>query len=197
MKLRIIFCIFFTIPTLLFSQNQKKLIITSILKTDFTFTRNEELLLDFRAEKNQIIYSFDSATQNFKSYYYLSERYHRISGDKIKKERIKRKNRKWKNTLSLNKFRTLCQELETNNDSIKTGENIHTSHYNFSIYINIIDGFDTIKCSKTQPFEYNTIWLVNEQTEICNPNIDKLLADLLPKKFLGNMALIKGSEPKK
>lgn len=81
-------------------------------------------------------------------------------------------------------FQKLLFALDTNVDSIGQGGTWHTSHHYLNIFIDVIQNGDTTTFRKTKPFELNTPWLVNEESQtVVNPNIDKIAFNLLPKKF--------------
>ena len=178
-------------PLLFFGQNQTKLVITSILKTDRTFTRNEELLLENRVTKNRVIYIFDSSSQKFVTNKYVVENYFNVSNrDSTMEKRLTKKDKRWKNKFILSDFLKLQNALKTNIDTIETGFTMHTSHHYLNIYIEIITNGDILLYSKTKPFEFNTPWRTNKKEKIVNPEIDRQLALLIPNKFLGREKLI-------
>jgi len=177
-------------PLLIVGQNQTKLIITSVLKTDRTFTRIEELLLENRVTKNRVIYIFDSSSQKFVTNKYVVENYFNVSNGDSTMEKQLTKNKRWKNKFILSDFMKLQNALETNIDTIAKGFTMHTSHHYLHIYIEIITNGDTLLYSKTKPFEVNTSWRTNKNASIVNPEIDRQIALLIPNKFLGREKLI-------
>ena len=170
-----------------------QIIVTSILQTDRTFHKGDELFLENRATRNQIIFTIDSLTKNLTTKKYLIETFYSIwDGDKAIKEQIKQKHNRWKHEIPRSEWENILSSLKTDVDSLQKNMSIlHTSHHYLNIYIDVINGSDTLSYRKTKPFEYLTPWRTDEPPGVVlNPTIDTQIAQHLPKKFIGRKELI-------
>lgn len=177
----------------------KQIIITSIEKTDRTFDKRGELLLENLTTKNQIIYTVDTINKRLITNEYLIETFYSIwDGNKIIKEKRKRKFKKWKNGISLKEHENILNSLNTNIDSLeKKLTFLHTSHHYLNIYIEVVNQNDSIRYFKTKPFLFLTPWWKKDLTDsVLNPSIDTKIVLLLPEKFVGREELIHSVDKK-
>ncbi|HYV92445.1 MAG TPA: hypothetical protein VE978_11695 [Chitinophagales bacterium] len=170
-----------------------QIVITSIERTDRTFHKKDELFLENRATKNQIIYTIDTWTKKLTTKEYLIETFYSIwDGDTTIKEQVKLKHKKWKHEISQLEWTNILAALKTNVDSLEKDMTVlHTSHHYLNVFIDVINGKDTVSYSKTKPFEYLTPWWTKEAPGlVLNPSIDTQIATHLPEKFIGRKELI-------
>lgn len=172
-------------------QKPKRIIVTTIERTDRTFHKKDELFLENNVTKNQVIFDYDSVNQSYASDKYLVETYFNIwDGDTIVKEKLKTKHKKWSTRIDSSNSNALVNSLKRDIDTLlKDMSVLHTSHHYLTIYIEVISENDTVKYYKTKPFEYLTPWFSKELGSILNPNIDEQLFIMLPEKFIGREKL--------
>ncbi len=141
--------------------------------------------IENRIIKSHITYTVNTKKMRYESNGYTIEDFHCIKdGNSIIKEEHKTKTRKWKNNISIDEFQQFLNALNKNDDNLEKGNSWHTSHHYQNIFIEIIQNDDTTTYKKMNPFECNTPWLVNQGPQtVLNPAIDKIVFNLLPKKF--------------
>lgn len=174
------------------AQGQVMIKINSVEQTDRTFEKNDELFLENRATRHEVIFILDTIDQKLKTDKYLIETYYSVwDGDTTIEEKIVPKYTKWKNEISPTKSKRLLLQLKTDSDILQKDISfLHTSHHYFNIYIDVIQNKDTIHCRKTKPFTYLFPWRISEpEGTILNPKLDHQLYKILPKTFLGRKKL--------
>jgi len=171
---------------------QTQLVVTSILQTDRTFHKGDELFLENRATKNQVIFTLDTLTKKITTRNYLVETFYSVwDGDTTIKRQIKKRYKRWKHEILKSKWEDILYSLKTDIDTLQKDMNVlHTSHHYLNIYIDVITNNDTVSYSKTKPFEYLTPWFSKQLGSILNPSIDIQIAEHLPVKFIGREELI-------
>lgn len=88
-----------------------QIVITTIEQTDRTFDKKDELFLETRATKNQIIYTIDTLTQKLITKEFLIETYYSVwDGDKTIKEQVRQKHKKWKHEISQSDWKSICEK---------------------------------------------------------------------------------------
>jgi hypothetical protein len=169
-----------------------KLVVTSVLRTDRTFNKGDELFLENRATKNQIVFTLDTVAKKVSSKKYLVETFYSVwDGDTTIKRQIKQRFKNWKHEISNQKWDSILYCLKTDIVTLpKNKTYLRTSHHYLNIYIDLITGNDTIRYSKTKPFDYLTPWFSKQLGDILNPSIDIQIAQHLPEKFIGRDELI-------
>lgn len=170
-----------------FSQDNTQLIITSTLTTDWSFDKNGKSFLANQRQLNRVTYSFDSLSKKMATTYYEDNNFYGVwDSDTLIKRKLKKKKRKFSKQLTLHDFGDILIQLLTDIDSLeKDMMYLHTSHYYPNIYIDLIQGSDTLNYHKSQPFGFLLPWTTNQRSgSILNPKIDFMIASLLPKKFL-------------
>lgn len=169
-----------------------KLVVTSVLQTDRTFHKGDELFLENRATKSQIIFTLDTMTNKVSSKKYLVETFYSVwDGDTIIKSQIRQRYKNWKHEIPIQKWENILYSLKTDIDTLQKNMSYHhTSHHYLNIYIDLITDNDTISYSKSKPFEYLTPWFSEQLGDILNPSIDIQIAEHLPESFIGRDELI-------
>ena len=146
--------------TALSAQVNTEVIVVGLLKTDRTFNRGEELLLETRASRDQIVYTYDSSSKSFVVKEYVSESGYNIwDGERTVKEKHKIRTPHFSNRLSQAQLQQFLSLLGTKIDSLpKYYGFVHTSHYYLNVYVNVVVNGDTTAWHKSQPFESSTPW---------------------------------------
>ena len=184
---------FLAFVSFLYAQYPDKIIITTIEKTDRTYHKKEKLLLRTDVVKNQVVYTYDSVGRSFNSKEFLTETYYNIwDGNKTVKDHLKKRYKKWTNSITYPESQDLLRALKTDIDTLpKDLRTLHTSHHYLTIYLDVVLGNDTVNYYKTKPFGYFTPWLKNisgtalYSESILNPGIDKHLYICFPKNSSG------------
>ena len=178
-----------------FSQSETQVIFTAFEQKDRTFEKGEELFLRNEARKEQVIYHFDSTDQIFRTRKYMIDNYYDIfDGDTTVEQKLNRRYKRWRNEFSLDYFEALQADLALDVDSLEKDLSIlHTSHHYLNLYITIIQSGDTSVYRKTKPFEYLNPWFIGHFNGVLNPEIDRKMLSLLPRRFLGREKLRVGA----
>jgi hypothetical protein len=176
-----------------------QIVITAFEGRDRTFHRKEELLLEVNGIQNQIVYAIDTAGRRYVTRHYQIEKFHSVSDlDATYKKSRTHISKRWKHTISETELNEISEALNTDLDSLKKDKRqviFHTSHHSIGIHIDVISGSDTVSYTKSKPFKYSTPWRKETQPyTVLNPVIDKLIAGMLPEKFLGRQLLILSPE---
>jgi hypothetical protein len=168
-----------------------KLIVTSVVQTDRALDKRNELFLEYRATKNQIIFTVDTVTKKVSSKKYLVETFFSVwNGDTTIKRQMKQRYKNWKHEIPNQKWERILYSLKTDIDTLqKNKTHLHTSHHYLDIQIDLITDNDTISYSKTKPFDYLTPWFSKQLGDVLNPSIDIQIAEHLPEKFIGRNEL--------
>lgn len=171
---------------------QTQLVVTSVLQTERTFQKGDELFLETKTTRNELVFTLDSITKKIAARKYLVETFYSLwDGVNTIKRRSKQRYRKWKHEISKPNWERLLCSLKTNNDTLKMNlTTLHTSHHYLNFYIDIITENDTVSYWKTKPFAYSTPWNCPKFGFILNPLIDIQIAEHLPLKFIGREKLI-------
>ena len=172
------------------AQSHTQVIVVGFLQIDRTIERGQDLLLETRTTKDQIIYAYDTA----KKHYVVKEcvrwsGYDLWDGERTVKQKHRTRTPFFSNRIAPSKFHEFLSDLETNVDSLpKDDVYVHTSHHYLHVFISVVVDQDTTTWRKSQPFERTTSWYVGGRT-ILNPAIDAFLVTMLPKKFIGRTVL--------
>lgn len=168
------------------AQGTTQIIVIGLLKTDRTFHKGEELLLETRVSRDQVIYEYDSSKAQFRVKECVSDRGCNIwDGEHTVKEKRKTRTPHFSNRVPLDEMQQFLADLSTHVDSLPVNDyHLHTSHYYLNVFVEVVIDGDTTTWHKSQPFERATPWHSDKGTFL-NPAIDLFISSLLPKKFIG------------
>jgi len=178
------------------AQTNTQIIVVGLLKTDRTFHRTEELFLETRVARDQIVYAYDSSSKQFVVKEYVRESgYNLWDGEHTVKEKHKTRTPHFSNPIPEHRFQHFLNVLEANVESLPQYYGfLHTSHYYLNVYVNVVVAGDTTTWHKSQPFECSTPWQGPGRT-LLDPAIDAFVVAMLPKRFVGRGSLANPQTP--